>query len=167
MLTKLLRSFLNVVENPRALPSFLGLYFLLWLIWHHQFLLSFGASTGGVIDRLGNAIESIDEFQYFSVLFTTIMLFVLYSGFQVFIKYSREHIDKIDRDKDSQISELAKKNDMEQLVSTLENLQEELRTSKENEKKAKIEVKKIMSQLITVQNKLDEATADLEIMKNT
>ncbi|OUS24825.1 hypothetical protein A9Q98_13085 [Thalassotalea sp. 42_200_T64] len=167
MLTKLLRSFLNIVENPRSLPSFLGIYSLLWLIWHYQFLLRFGSATGNVVERLGNAKTAMDEFQFFSVFFVTITLFILYSGFQVFIKYSREHVDKVDREKNNNLTELDKKNDMEQLVSTLEILQNKLRTSQENEKKAKIEEKNIMAKLMVVQTKLDETAADLEVLKNT
>jgi hypothetical protein len=167
MLTKLLKSFLSIVENPRSLPSFLGIYSLIWLLWHYQFLLSFGTLTGGVIERVSNAIESVDRFQYISVFFVTIMVFILYSGFQALIKHSREHVDKIDSEKNSPLTELVKNNDMEQLVSTLEVLQKELETSKDNEKKAKLEVKKIMAKLMTVQTKLDETNADLEILQAT
>ena len=167
MLTKLLRSFLNIVENPRSLPRFLGLYSLIWLLWHYQFLLSFGSATGDVLERFGNAIETNEEIQYLSVFFVTTMLFILYSGFQVFIKQSREHVDKIDREVNSPLSELVKNNDMEQLVSTLEALQKELKTSKDNERKAKLEVKNIIAKLMIVQTKLDETTADLQILKAT
>ena len=162
-----LRSFLNVVENPRSLPSFLGVYSLLWLLWHYQFLLSFCTATGNVIDRLGNAIDTTANFQYITVLVVTTILFILYFSFQTFIKYSREHVDKLDREENNPLSELSEDSDMEQLVITLRALQKEIKISKENEKKAKIEVKNIMAKLMMVQAKLDETTADFEILKAT
>ena len=50
--------------------------------------------------------------------------------------------------------------------STLEVLQQQLKTAQENEKNAKAETKNVIDKLITVQTKLDETTADFEILKN-
>jgi hypothetical protein len=165
MLTKLLKSFLSIVENPRSLPNFLFVYSLIWLLWHYQFLLSFGTLTGGVIERFSKAIDGVDEFHYISVFFVTTILFVLYFGFQVLVKQSREYVDKIDRKEKFPLNALVKSNDMEQLVLTLEVLQKELETSKASEKAAKLEVKKAIAELMIVQTKLDETNADLEILK--
>jgi len=162
-----LRSFLNVVENPRSLPSFLGIYSLLWLLWHYQFLLSFGVAKGNVIERLDNAINTTTNFQYITVFVITTIVFALYFSFQTFIRYSREQVDKLDREENNPLSEITKNSDMEQLVLRLEYLQKEIKTSKDNEIKAKVEVKNIMGKLMVVQAKLDEATADLEILKST
>ena len=167
MLTKLLRSFLSVAENPRSIPNFIGVYFLLWLIWHNQFLFSFGTATGGMAERFSLATETNGELQFLSVFFVTLLLFVLYTCFQFFIKYSREHVDKMDREENSPLGELEKNADMEQLVLMLETLQQELKVSKGNESKAKTEVKNIMAKLIEVQTTLDETTADFEILKST
>jgi len=162
-----LRSFLNVVENPRSLPSFLGMYSLLWLLWHYQFLLSFSVAKGNVIERLDNAINITTNFQYITVFVITTIVFALYFSFQTFIRYSRKQVDKLDLEENNPLSEITKNSDMEQLVLKLEDLQKEIKTSKDNEIKAKVEVKNIMGKLMVVQAKLDETTADLEILKNT
>lgn len=165
-MTKLIKSFLNIVDNPRSLPNFLGIYLLLWLIWHHQFLLSFGLATGSVNNRLDKAMAIIGEFQYLSVFFATITLFLCYFAFQVFVNSAREHVDKKDLEDNHHLSDLDKQKDMAQLVSTLEALQKQVKAAEENEKKAKTEAKAVMAKLMLVQTRLDETTADLDILKS-
>tara|TARA_B110000014_G_scaffold263746_1_gene261620 strand:- start:2306 stop:2803 length:498 start_codon:yes stop_codon:yes gene_type:complete len=162
-----LRSFLNVVENPRSLPTFLGVYVLFWLLWHHQFLLNIGAVSGGIFERIHTAIVLENSFQYILVLGLTIVFFVFQFSFKSFVKSSREYVDKVDREQNDPLSESIKHNDIEQLVLVLESLQNEIALSKANEKKAKVQVKEIMKKSLILQTKLDEVTADFEILKAT
>jgi hypothetical protein len=162
-----LRSFLNVVENPRSLPTFLGVYVLFWLLWHHQFLLNIGAVSGGIFERIHTAIVLENSFQYILVFCLTIVFFVFQFSFKSFVKSSREYVDKVDREQNDPLSESIKHNDIEQLVLVLESLQNEIALSKANEKKAKVQVKEIMKKSLILQTKLDEVTADFEILKAT
>jgi hypothetical protein len=160
-----LRSFLNVVENPRSLPTFLGTYSLFWLLWHYQFLLNIGAAPGGVFERINIAIELESSFQYILVLCLTLVFFALHLTFKSFVKSSREYVDKVDREENDPLNELIKQNDIEQLVFMLESLQKEIKLSKENERKANAEVKSIIAKFISLQTSYDEITADYEILK--
>jgi hypothetical protein len=162
-----LRSFLNVVENPRSLPTFLGVYVLFWLLWHHQFLLNIGAVSGGIFERIHTAIVLENSFQYILVFCLTIVFFVFQFSFKSFVKSSREYVDKVDREQNDPLSESIKHNDIEQLVLVLESLQKEIALSKANEKKAKVQVKEVMTKSLILQTKLDEVTADFEILKAT
>jgi pyruvate/oxaloacetate carboxyltransferase len=88
-------------------------------------------------------------------------------SFKSFVKSSREYVDKVDREQNDPLSESIKHNDIEQLVLVLESLQNEIALSKANEKKAKVQVKEIMKKSLILQTKLDEVTADFEILKAT
>ena len=160
-----LRSFLNVVENPRSLPTFFGVYASIWLLWHYQFLLNIASANGAFFQRLNTAIAMEGDFQYILVLFFTVVLFTLHLGFKSFVKSSREYVDKVDREENDPLNELIKNNDMEQLVLMLDTLQKEIKISKEKEKKAKLKTKDIMDRLISLQTNFDEVTADFEILK--
>jgi hypothetical protein len=88
-------------------------------------------------------------------------------SFKSFVKSSREYVDKVDREQNDPLSESIKHNDIEQLVLVLESLQKEIALSKANEKKAKVQVKEVMTKSLILQTKLDEVTADFEILKAT
>jgi hypothetical protein len=162
MLTKLLKSFLAIVENPKSLPNFIGLYLITWLFWHNQLIIEFFNAQGTITARLSTAITAIESFQYLAVFLLTILLFILRIGFDAFISSSRKYVNKKEQENDQ--DGLQNDKDIERLLATLEETREQLKASKDREKRLKQTNNENINKLLKLQAKLDEVNADKQLL---
>jgi len=162
MLTKLLKSFLAIVENPKSLPSFIGLYLITWLFWHNQLIAEFFNAQGTITTRLSTAIAAVENFHYLAVFWLTILLFILRIGFDAFVNTSRKYVDKKEQENDQDGLENDK--DIERLLATLEETRAQLKASKAREKQLKQSNNENINKLLKLQAELDEVNADKQLL---
>ncbi|GHF89602.1 hypothetical protein [Thalassotalea marina] len=163
-MNKLLKSFLYVAENPKNITSFIWLYVLISILWHNQFLLTFATTQGGFTTRLNSGLDALGSFEYLWVLSLTLLFFTLKLVFNYTVKVSRDRINLEEQKKKTTLVDVDTSNDMQQLISVLQDLKEQLKQAQENEKLAKLSAKEVVAHLHTTQQKLDEVSADFEIV---
>lgn len=165
MISKALKSFLSVVENPKSLPSFIGLYLFTWLLWHNQLFVEFFHALGTITERLTTAIDAVTSFQHLTVFWLTIALFILRIGFDALVSSSRKYIDK--KEQENNQDTLQHNNDVERLLTTLDETREQLKTAKEREKQLKKINSGNVNKLLKIQAQLDEVNADRQLLMQT
>jgi hypothetical protein len=161
MLTKLLKSLLSVVEDPRSLPTFITLYLLTWLIWHNQLFIDFFAAQGGFSNKISAAITGVSFSQTITVFWLTIFLFILRAGFIFFIKSSRKYVEQQEENNHS----IEQADDIKRLITTLAEVNAQLARAINKEKQAKANNKESINKLLAAQAELDEINADNLILK--
>ena len=162
MITKFLKSFLAIIENPKSLPTFISLYLLTWLFWHNQLIAEFFNAQGAITTRLSTAIAAVDNFQYIAVFWLTLFLFILRIGFDAFVTSSRKYVDK--KEQENNQDSLEQDADVQRLLTTLDETREQLKASKEREQQLKLANKETISKLLNVQAQLEEVTADKQLL---
>ena len=162
MYNQLLKIFLDITDNPSAIVKFILVYCLVWLLWHNHLLLTLMISSGGVIDRVHQALTSVEKYQPFSVFTFTVFLYLVRIFFQYFVNLSRAHIDKQEQAENSPFSV---DSDVEQLLETLDAYREKLAASEEREKFAKQESKDSIHKVLLLQGQLEESIADNQILE--
>ncbi len=162
MLSDKTKSFLRVILNLKPSFRFLITYIVIWFVWHNEFIISLVMTSGGLNVRLQTAFESVSSNQYLVVLFLTIMLTLIIYGFDYLTQVLA------DDDNSGEFTLLQNGNsakdenevNIKQLMTTLESVQLKLAESLEREKQYKQEKTASMSNMIQLQNQLDELTAD-------
>jgi len=162
MITKFLKSFLAIVENPKSLPTFISLYLLTWLFWHNQLIAEFFNAQGSLTTRLSTAIAAVDNFQYIAVFWLTLFLFILRIGFDAFVSSSRKYVEK--KEQENNQDSFEQDADVQRLLTTLDETREQLKASKEREQQLKLANKESINKLLNTQAQLEEVTADKQLL---
>tara|TARA_B110000467_G_C18129123_1_gene372272 strand:+ start:214 stop:747 length:534 start_codon:yes stop_codon:yes gene_type:complete len=163
---KNLKVLLHFTENQHPAPSFILIYILTWLTWHNQLISAFLSADGSFLQKTNIAFASITENQYLVVFFISCLILFTRLGYNYLRFKSRELLNESDQDyvnaRDDQVFE--KNADITQLMSTLTSVQEQLTKSKEREKKAIAETNEVIKKMLNLQQTLDEAHADIQIL---
>ena len=162
MLSDKTKSLLRIILNLKPSFRFIMSYIVIWFLWHNEFIISLVMTDGGLDVRLQTAFESVSSNQYIFVLFLTIMLTLIIYGFdyltQVLADDDNSHEFRLLQNGNSAKNE--NEMDIKQLIATLESVQLKLTESLEREKQYKQDKTASMSNMIQLQNQLDELTAD-------
>ena len=163
---KTLKSLLSFTENQQPAPSFLFIYLVTWFAWHNQFISTFISVNGDVWQKFNSALTSITDNQYVVVFFLSCLILALRLAYNYLRFKSTELLNTSDQAhvnaRDDQHFE--QNADIAQLMSTLNTVKEQLVAAKEREKKAIIEKNNTIRKLLSLQNELDEAKADIKLL---
>lgn len=163
---KTLKAILAFTENQQPAPSFIIIYLVTWLVWHNQIVSTFISATGDIWSRMNSAIAAVNENQYLVVFFLTCFIFILRLAYHYARFKSTELLNSSDDDylKGREDQTFERNEDIAQLMSTLELVQQQLAESKAREKKAISERNEQVKKVLTIQYELEEARADVKIL---
>ena len=164
---KNLKSLLSFTENQHPAPSFVFIYLVTWFAWHNQLISTFIGASGDFWQKLNIALASVTDNQYLVVFF--ISCFIL--GIRLVYNYLRfksaELLNTSDQDfvtaRDDQKFEV--NSDIAQLMSTLNSVKEQLAAAKAREKMAIASKNDTIRKMLGLQNELDEARADIQLLR--
>jgi len=162
MLSDKTKSLLRIILNLKPSFRFLMSYIAIWFLWHNEFIISLVMTDGGLDVRLQTAFESVSSNQYIFVLFLTIMLTLIIYGFDFLTQVlaDDDNSDEFTLLQNGNSAKNENEMDIKQLMATLESVQLKLTESLEREKQYKQDKTTSMSNMIQLQNQLDELTAD-------
>ena len=163
---KFLKSFLRFSQQQKPAPSFILIYLLTWLVWHHELFTTLFSYSGDVIERLIAAYQSIEENQYILVLFLSLLFLVIRLGYNYIVFKSQQLVMSIDDDELMvRADQLAQENDdIKALMTTLTTTQEQLKRSQNKEKQATKDKNDAIAKLLAVQAQLEEVQADNQLL---
>jgi uncharacterized membrane protein SpoIIM required for sporulation len=166
---KTLKSILSFTENQHPAPSFIVIYILTWLAWHNQLFSHFINAQGDFFNKASAAFASIDDNQYVVVFLFTCLIFIIRLVVNYLSFRSREILNNADDDFTNarEDQKFAENSDIANIMATLEKTQQQLAESKGREKKLVLERNSAIKQQLSLQNELDEARADLNILHKT
>jgi len=163
---KTLKSLLSFTENQHSAPSFALIYILTWFAWHNQFISAFISAGGDFWQKINNALTSVTDNQYLVVFFISCLVFVFRLAYSYLRFKSAELLNTSDQAhvdaRDDQHFE--KNSDIAQLMSTLTTVKEQLVAAKEREKRAIAGKNDTIRKMLNLQNELDEAKADIQLL---
>jgi hypothetical protein len=163
---KTLKSLLSFTENQHPAPSFALIYILTWFAWHNQFISTFISAGGDFWQKTNNALTSVTDNQYLVVFFISCLILAFRLAYNYLRFKSAELLNTSDEShanpRDDQHFE--KNSDIAQLMSTLAAVKEQLAAAKEREKKAISGKNDTIRKMISLQNELDEAKADIQLL---
>lgn len=166
---KILKSIHSFTENQRAAPSFVIIYIVTWLVWHNQLFTHFINANGSFLNKVTSAMSSIDDNQYLVVFFLTCIIFLMRFAFNYLSFRSRELLNSTD-DTFANVGDdqlFSENSDVANLMTTLTKTKQQLADVKVREKKAIADKTEMMKKLLSVQGELDEARADIDVLKKT
>lgn len=151
-------------SQPQA-PNFVLVYALIWLVWHHQFFITFFTASGGLNTKLSAALNSI-EHQYLLILLFTVLFFALRLVYLYFAGKANE-IAEEDEPIENKLGHdqvFTENKDVLRLLALLEETKEQLALAKTKEAQLMQEKTAAINKTLAMQSELDEVKADLAIM---
>jgi len=166
---KTLKSILTFTENQHPAPSFIAIYVLTWFAWHNQLFSSFINTQGDFFTKVTVSLSSLEDNQYIVVFLLTCLLLMIRLIFSYLSFQSRELLNNVDDDfvnaRDDQ--KFAANADVANIMTTLAKTQQQLADSKDRERKLSTEKKAAIAKLLAVQHELEEARADIDILRKS
>lgn len=163
-----IKSLLTFTESQNPTSSFIVIYIMTWLAWHNQIITHFLSAHGDFLTKISTAFKAIDDNQYVVVFLLTTLIFII----RLVISYakfrSQEIIDNTDETFTNARSDqkFAKSNDISTLMDTLSKAQQQLAESRDREKKLITEKNTAMKKILSLQNELEEAKADITLLSS-
>ncbi|TYK66698.1 hypothetical protein CWS31_004040 [Colwellia echini] len=157
---------LDFTEEQNQAPSFILIYILTWCAWHNQLFSHFISAEGDFLTRMSTAFSEMGENQFILVLFFTCIIFLGRLAFNYFSFRSRELLNSAE-DTFENIREdqkFAKNSDIANLMDALTKTKQQLVEAKEREKDAIKDKNDTLKKLLSLQNELDEANADIAVL---
>lgn len=164
---KTLKSLLVFTENQQVAPSFLFIYIVTWCAWHNQLFSAFIAAQGDFWQKVNAALTALTNNQYLVVFFLSCLILTLRLVYNFLRFKSRELLNDSDQAyvDAKEGRNLEASNDIAQLMSTLTTVKEQLAKAKEREKLAIISKNDTIRAMLSLQNELDEAKADIALLR--
>jgi len=164
---KHLKSLLSFTENQHPAPSFVFIYLVTWFAWHNQLISTFIGTNGDFWQKFNAALTSITDNQYLVVFFISCFILVLRLLYNYLRFKSTELLNTSDEAfvtaREDQKFEA--NSDIAQLMSTLNSVKEQLAAAKAREKVAIASKNDTIRKMLGLQNELDEARADIQLLK--
>jgi hypothetical protein len=168
MLTKKSKFYLSLIAKLKPSPKFFFIYSSLWFLWHNEFMITLISTQADPASKIQAAIAAVPDNQYMLVLFFTIAAVLLLNGFDYLGKLSSDEEDTsiVELLKNSNTAEDEEENDIKYVVSALAATKKKLAYAIDREHKMAQEKTVLVSKLLTIQNQLDEITADNMILQS-
>ena len=165
MFSNFIKSVLVFNQTQSKAPNFLLIYCLISIIWHNQVFITFITSQGSLTERFSTALSQSIH-QYILVLMLTLIFFSLRLLYLYFVNKTEQFIEQ-DEPIEAKLGSdqlFTENKDVVRLMELLDETKEKLVKSKAREAQAQTDKTTTINKMLTLQNELDLALADIAIL---